>query len=226
MTQKATVLGASGGIGRAISDALCDRGWTTRRVTRRDDGLDWEDPGAAEAALGRLAEDGPFDLIFDATGALIIDDAGPEKKLEAIDPAAMLRQFAVNAVGPALVLKRYEKLLPVSGRSVIATLSARVGSIGDNGLGGWISYRASKAALNQIVRTAAIEIRRKRPDAICVALHPGTVRTGLSRPFVDPEQDGIFAPEEAAAKLIDVIEGLQPDQSGGLYDYAGRQIPW
>ena len=214
---KALVLGATGGIGAAIAGqipgAIC---------LSRKDGLDWQNPEAAEKALGGL--DGPFELIFDATGALTIDGIGPEKKLGAVDAQAMAAQFAVNAIGPALLLRHYDRLMPRSGRAVFATLSARVGSIDDNRLGGWVSYRAAKAALNQIVKTASIEIARSRPDAIVVALHPGTVQTDLSQRFVGNRT--VFEPEDAARRLLSVLRGLGPADSGGFFAYDGSAIPW
>ncbi len=149
----------------------------------------------------------------------------PEKSWRDLDPAHMARAFAVNAIGPALLMKHFLPLLPRQGRSVFATLSARVGSIGDNRLGGWYSYRASKAALNQFVRTAAIELGRRQPGAICVALHPGTVSTPLSAPFVKAGLD-VQTPEEAAARLLDTIEGLGPGSSGGFFDHRGNPVPW
>ncbi|MEM7424037.1 MAG: SDR family NAD(P)-dependent oxidoreductase [Pseudomonadota bacterium] len=217
--ERCLVLGATGAIGAALSARLPG----AIRLSRAD-GLDWTRPDRAEEALSAAAASGPFDLIIDATGALVIDGRGPEKQLKAIDPHAMAVQFAVNAIGPALVFKHHDVLLPRSGRSVIATLSARVGSIGDNRLGGWVSYRASKAALNQIVRTAAVEIARKRPEAIVVALHPGTVATPLSAPFVGSR--GTQTPDMAAQRLIDVLKGLSPEDSGGFFAYDGSQIPY
>ncbi|MEM9140848.1 MAG: SDR family oxidoreductase [Pseudomonadota bacterium] len=214
------VLGATGAIGSALVAALSERGPIVG--LSRVDGLDWWDPDRAEATL--LAQEGPFDLIFDATGALHIDTFGPEKRLAAIDAGAMAAQFAVNAIGPALVLKHYNRLLPRTGRSVFATLSARVGSIGDNRLGGWIAYRSAKAALNQIVRTAAIEIARKRPDAVVVAMHPGTVKTPLTTPVIgDRPAD---TPAEAADRILAVLDGLGAENSGGFYAYDGTEIPW
>ena len=167
---------------------------------------------------------GPFDVILDATGALQIDGHGPEKKLAAIDAAAMAAQFAVNAIGPALVLKHHDRLMPRDRRAIFATLSARVGSIGDNRLGGWVSYRAAKAALNQIVRTAAIEIARKRPQAIVVALHPGTVATPLSSPIARGRETHI--PDQAASDLLQVLARLTPADSGGFFAYDGQTVPW
>lgn len=221
--ESALVLGATGGIGSAISDALSASGTRVQRLSRSD-GLDWMYPASAEAAL--LTHSGPFDLVFDATGALVIDGQVPEKKLAAIDATAMAAQFAVNAIGPAMVFKHFETLLPEARPSVLATLSARVGSIDDNSLGGWVSYRAAKAGLNQIVRTAAIEIRRKRPEAICVALHPGTVLTDLSAPIVGRGSRRTVTADVAARNLLGVIAALEPQDTGSFFAYDGSRIPW
>jgi len=137
----------------------------------------------------------------------------------------MARAFALNAIGPALLMKHMLPNLPREGKSVFATLSARVGSIGDNRLGGWFSYRASKAALNQVVRTAAVELRRRRPEAICVALHPGTTDTKLSSPFRKSDLD-VQSPDIAAQRLLSVIDRLGPDDSGSFFDHRGETIPW
>jgi NAD(P)-dependent dehydrogenase (short-subunit alcohol dehydrogenase family) len=219
---KALVIGASGGIGGSLAEALRGRGAVVVGLSRRDDGLDLTDETSIAGAAGRL--EGPFDLILDATGALEIAGHGPEKSIAGIDPAAMAAQFAVNAIGPALLLKHFHGRLPRTGRGVFATLSARVGSIGDNRLGAWISYRAAKAALNQIVRTAAIEIARKRPEALVVALHPGTVRTALTERYAGSHPT--VAPEAAAANLLAVIDRLTPADSGGFFAWDGRPIPW
>lgn len=217
---KALVLGHSGAIGAAVAHALSARASITG--LSRADGLDWQDPARAEAVLRAL--DGPFEIIFDATGALHIGDHRPEKRLLAIDAEAMIAQFSVNALGPSLVLKHHDQLMPRTGRSIFATLSARVGSIEDNRLGGWIGYRAAKAALNQIVRTAAIEVARKRPEALVVALHPGTVKTPLTTPVIgDRPAD---APAVAANRMLAVLDGLGAENSGGFYAYDGSQIPW
>lgn len=221
--ERAMVLGATGGIGSAFVRRLEHLGGVTG-LSRRD-GLDWTEPARAEAALDRAVDEaGPFDLVIDATGALQPGGYAPEKKMAAVDAAGMAAHFAINAIGPALVLKRHERLLVPEGRSVFATLSARVGSIGDNRLGGWVSYRASKAALNQIVRTAAIELTRRRPQAVCVALHPGTVATPLSESFAGGRAR--LSPDQAAGRLLEVIAGLGPEQSGGFFAYDGRAIPW
>jgi len=164
-------------------------------------------------------------LVIDATGFLHGDGFAPEKSLREISAAHMQKSFAINAIGPALLMKFLLPLLPRDGKSVFATLSARVGSIGDNNIGGWYSYRASKAALNQLVHTAAIELRRTRPEAICVALHPGTVATPLSAPFAKAGLD-VRTAEEAVRDLLAVIEGLAPTQSGGFFDYKRVELPW
>jgi len=213
------LIGASGGVGNALAKALGSAQLTT--LSRSADGLDLTDEAGIAAAAKRI--DGPFDLIFDATGALEIDGHGPEKALSQIDPQAMAAQFALNAIGPALLLKHFGPKLSREGRAVFATLSARVGSIGDNRLGGWISYRASKAALNQIVRTASVEMTRRNPESIVVALHPGTVQTPLTRKYVG---DKATPPDEAAANLVRVLHDLRPQHTGGFFDYAFKEIPW
>lgn len=219
---RALVIGDTGGIGAAVKAALAARGDEAVGVSRRRDGLDLTREPTIAAAAARLS--GPFDLIFGATGALAVDGCGPEKTIAALDPAAMAAQFAANAVGPALLLKHLHPLLPGTGRAVFAVLSARIGSIGDNRLGGWIGHRAAKAALNQIVRTAAIEIARKRPEAILVALHPGTVDTPLSRPYRGNR--AVVSPAEAAANLLAVIDGLTPADNGGFFAWDGAPVPW
>lgn len=225
----AVVIGSSGGIGAAATQALADSGGFARVMgfsRRSDPALDLLDEASIEAAA-RSAKETSLELrlVFDATGFLHGREYGPEKSLSAIDPAHMAHAFAINAAGPALLMKHFLPLLPRTGKSVFATLSARVGSIGDNGLGGWYSYRASKAALNQFVHSAAIELKRRAPEAVCVALHPGTVDTGLSGGFAKQGLE-VRQPAEAAALLIDVIDGLSADKSGGFFDYSGAQVPW
>ena len=219
--QRALVIGASGGIGRALAAELERRRVAVTGLSRSEHGFDVTDPGSVSRILGEL--DGPFDAVLVATGILAPGDGAPEKSMAQIDAARMAEVIAVNAIGPALVLAHVPRLLPRDGRSVVAVLTARVGSIGDNDLGGWYSYRASKAAANQIVRTAAIEIGRKRKEAVVVALHPGTVATPFTEGYPGHRK---VAADEAAGHLIDVIESLTPGQSGGFFDYAGREIPW
>ncbi|WP_275784168.1 SDR family NAD(P)-dependent oxidoreductase [Pararhizobium gei] len=223
---KATVIGASGGIGAAFADRLADdpNCAVLVRLSRSGTGLDLNDESTIHtAAAGIKQQHGGMDLVFDATGALEIEGVGPEKSLRAIDPVAMARQFAVNATGPALILKHFVPLMPRGRRAVFATLSARVGSIGDNKLGGWIGYRAAKAALNQIVKTASVEIARTHPQAVVVALHPGTVATSLTAPFRHGEGT---QPQDAAAQLIGVLDGLQASSTGGFFAYDGQAIEW
>lgn len=224
---KVTVIGASGGIGRALAETLeaDPRCGLVLRLSRSADGLDLMDEASIVDAATRaavLADE--YDLIFDATGALEIAGQGPEKTIRALDPQVMAAQFAVNAIGPALLIKHFTPLMPRGRRAVFATLSARVGSIGDNRLGGWISYRAAKAALNQIVRTASIEIARSRSQALVVALHPGTVDTSLSAGF--NSNHTVFRPEDAARNLLAVIDALPANATGGFYAYDGRAIEW
>lgn len=220
--QRSLVIGASGAIGTALASALEERGFEVVRLSRSGDGLDLTDEASVARVLGAL--DGPFALILVASGALEIGGAGPEKTIRAISGTAMMDQFALNAVGPALVLKHAQDLLPKEGRAVFAALSARVGSIGDNRLGGWVSYRAAKAALNQIVHTAAIELKRTHPDAIAVSLHPGTVKSPLTEAYLGRHPS--VTPEESAENLLSVIDGLSPDDSGDFFDWAGKPIPW
>ena len=182
-----------------------------------------------EPSIIRCAQDvatgGVVHLVIDATGILHDARFAPERSWREIDPAHMAHSFALNATGPALLLKHFLPLLPREGKAVFATLSARVGSIGDNGLGGWYAYRASKAALNQLVRTAAVELRRRKPDAICLSLHPGTVETGLSAPFARGGLD-VQTPDLAAQRLVEVINGLAPADNGSFRDHRGDTIPW
>jgi NAD(P)-dependent dehydrogenase (short-subunit alcohol dehydrogenase family) len=225
----AVVIGASGGIGRAIAEAL-ERGGHFAEVVRLSrsgtSALDITlEQSIAQAAADVAARGGELRLVFDATGFLHDDDFQPEKSWTQIDPEHMRKSFATNAIGPALLMKHFLPLLASDGRAVFATLSAKVGSIGDNELGGWYAYRAAKAALNQLVKTASVELKRRKPRAICVALHPGTVATGLTGPF-DKSGLDVQTPADAAALLLAAIDGLQPDDSGGFLDRFGQRLPW
>ena len=182
-----------------------------------------------EAAIAEAAEAlGPVDLVLVSTGMLRDEALGlPEKAMRALSAEGLMRTFLVNAVAPALVAKHVLPRTPRTGRALFAALSARVGSIEDNRLGGWHAYRASKAALNQLVRTLSVELKRTRPEALCVALHPGTVDTALSKPFqggVTPER--LFAPDRAAGHLLDVLAGLSPEDSGGFFAWDGARVPF
>lgn len=219
--ENALILGATGGIGQAVAATLRGRGVAVTGLSRAD-GLDLADPEAVEQVLGAVS--GPFDLIFVATGILALPGASPEKSLRAVTAADMAGVFAVNTIGPALILRHAGRLLRRDGRGVVAVLSARVGSIGDNQLGGWYSYRASKAALNQIVHGAAIELGRSHRQSVVVALHPGTVAT----PFTASHQatHPTVAPEVAASDLLGVLDRLSPADTGGFHDWAGQVVPW
>ena len=225
----AVVVGAGGGIGAALFRHLAARTAFDRVVAcgrAETVALDLlSEASIADAAAQMRALGRDLRLVIDATGFLHGEGYAPEKSLRDIDPAHFARAYAVNATGPALQMTHLLPLLPRRGKAVFATLSARVGSIGDNRLGGWYAYRASKAALNQIVRTASIELRRRSPDAVCLALHPGTVDTGLSSPFARAGLE-IQAPDAAASRLLDVVDRVQAADSGGFLDHRGEPVPW
>ena len=218
------ILGASGGIGGALARPCAPRGEDVTALSRSVDGFDTTDEDSVAHHLGGLA---PFDRIVVATGALEIAGAEPEKTVKAIRAQAMADQFALNAIGPALVLSHAHSLLPRDRRAVFAVLTARVGSIGDNRLGGWYAYRGAKAAQNMFTRTLSVEWARSRRNVICVALHPGTTDTALSRPFqgnVPPEK--LFPAERTVRQLLAVIDGLRPTDSGRFLAWDGSDIPW
>ncbi|MBF9035034.1 SDR family NAD(P)-dependent oxidoreductase [Rhodobacterales bacterium HKCCE2091] len=221
MAERALIIGASGGIGAALCAALEARGAEVTGLSRSGDGLDVTDAASLDRVLG--AVEGPFDRIVVATGILAPEGGAPEKSLDAIDAAAMARVFAVDALGPALVLRHAPRLLPREGRSVLGVLTARVGSIGDNRMGGWYSYRAAKAAANQITHSAAIEIGRRYKEAVVVALHPGTVATPFTASYTGHDK---VSPEQAAENLIAVMDGLTHADTGGFFDWAGKPVPW
>lgn len=174
--------------------------------------------------MAGLADLGQLDGVIVATGALRVAGGAPEKSLRSLQADAMLAQFAVNAMGPALVLKHALPLVRRDRRAVIAVLTARVGSIGDNGLGGWYSYRAAKAAANQLVHSAAIELGRTHKQAVCVAYHPGTVATDFTAQYLGrhPSVTG----DEAAQNMLRVLDGLTVHDSGGFFDWSGSRVPW
>ena len=223
LPRRALVLGSSGGIGAALVAHLAATGWEVVGLSRSEDGLDLTDESSLKDHAARLAGQ-HFDWIVVATGILAVDGVDPERAFRQLDPAVMLRSYAVNAVGPALAVKHFAGLLPRDRPSVFAALSARLASVGDNRLGGWMSYRASKTALNQLLRCAAIELRRKRPEACIVGLHPGTIETEMSRPYAR----GRFTADAqtCATQLAGVLSARQPQDSGFVFDYAGERIPF
>ena len=225
--QAAVVIGASGGIGAAVAGLLRASGRfaVVHALSRSETGLDLEDEASiAEAAAG-VAEGAPPTLVFVATGVLH-HGFEPERGYRALTADHMMRDYRINTVGPALVARHFLPLLPRDRRAVFAALSARVGSIGDNRLGGWHSYRASKAALNMVLRNLAVELGRTHPQAVVAGLHPGTVDTALSQPFqrgVKPET--LFTAEHSAGRLLAVIDGLTPADGGGVFAWDGARIP-
>ena len=223
---RALVIGASGAIGAAMlqqlgADGRCGLALGLHRQSRP--AINFDDEASIALAAAALAPQGPFHLIVNAVGLLHRDGVMPEKKLGDLSYAQLEATFRANTFGPALVLRHFSPLLDRQ-RAVLALLSAKVGSIGDNRLGGWYGYRASKAALNMLVKTAAIELRRTQPQAVLVALHPGTVASGLSRPFKG-DQIG-RAPDLAAAQMLQVLEQLGPADSGSFVAYDGQRLPW
>ena len=227
----AVVIGASGGIGGALADALEEEAghakvWRFGRSLAGEAHLDLTDEASIEAAAARVAAGPPPALILVATGILGEGERGPEKALRDLDPDWLARVFAINTIGPALVAKHFLPLMPRTGAPVFAALSARVGSISDNRLGGWHGYRASKAALNMLIRNFAIDAARHNNRSIVVALHPGTVDTKLSAPFRGSVAPGkLFDRERAALQLLDVVEGLKPGDSGKCFAWDGAEIP-
>ncbi len=231
------VIGAGGGIGAALVDALADSAGvaTVHALTRnpsdhaksqvRTGRTDITDEASVIEAAGAI--DGALDLVIVATGILHSGEIQPERRIKEIDADAMQTVYLINTVGPAIVAKHFLPKLAKSGPSVFAAISARVGSISDNRLGGWTSYRASKAALNMVLKTFAIEHARSRRESVIAALHPGTVDTQLSEPFSKRVPDGkLFEPARSAAYLLDVIEGLRPEDSGGFFAWDGSRIDY
>ena len=225
----AVVIGAAGAIGGALSELLSssDHFSTVVNLSRAGSpALDLSSEDTILAAAAHVVESGhPLRLVIDATGFLHGEGAMPEKTWRDLEPGRLAHSFAINTIGPALLMKHFLPLLSRDSKAVFATLSARVGSISDNQLGGWYGYRASKAALNQMVRTAAIELKRCSPSAICVALHPGTVESELSAPFARSGLD-VRSPRKAALELLGVIEALTPEDTGTFLDQRGDRPPW
>ena len=226
---RALVWGASGGIGGACVAALeaNPRVADVIAASRKAAApwcFDLEDERSIEAVAQSVAAEGPVDLVLVATGVLL---PNPEKSWRQLDSAVLSRAYAINAIGPALIAKHTLGLLRRDTKSVFACISAKVGSIEDNRLGGWHAYRASKAALHMLVRNLAIELRQRNSQALCVALHPGTVDTGLSRPFqsaVDPRK--LQTPAESARRMLATLDALKPADTGKLWAYDGSPIPF
>ncbi len=232
----ALVIGAGGGLGHALVQALSadtdpdgyERVLSLGRSTLP--ALDYDDEASLSAAAAWVAQqcaEQSLDLrlLIVATGFLHGESGLPERSWSQLDTDYLSHVFRINAIGPALVMKHFLPLMPKQGRCVAGFVSAKVGSIGDNALGGWYGYRASKAALNQLVKTAAIELTRRNRQSVCVALHPGTLATALSQPFAKTGLT-VRTPASAAAELLSVLARLQAKDSGTLIDYTGKVLPW
>ena len=237
---RVAVIGASGGIGQALCCAFANQKPTHQlyAVSRSGDvlkgtgitplRLDLQDEGSISAAAEQIKSDGPLDMVLVATGLLTDQTRGitPEKTLRHQSAEAFAHVFAVNTFGPALIAKHFLPLLARKQRVVFAALSARVGSISDNRLGGWHAYRASKAALNMLIKTYALEIGRQNDQAVIVGLHPGTVATALSADFTGSSSGRtVFSADQSALYLLDVLAGLKAKDSGKVFDWAGKEIP-
>lgn len=225
--EAAVVIGATGGVGAAVVEQLRASGryGVVHALSRSGTGLDLEDEATIAAAATTIGQGPAPTLVFVATGVLH-NGPSPERTYRSLSAEHLLRDYRVNAIGPALVAKHVLPLLPRDRRAVFVALSARVGSIGDNRLGGWHAYRASKAALNMILTNLSIEMARSHPQAVIAGLHPGTVDTALSRPFqkgVSPER--LFTPDRSAHALLTVLDGLTPADSGGVFAWDGVRIP-
>lgn len=231
----AMIFGASGGIGRAFvqllaTDPCFKQIYAGARKLQAFDAnnvlpftFDLTDEDSIERAVG--AVDGPLDLVVVATGMLCEAKIKPEKSLRDLDGVKLARYFALNTIGPSLIAKHTLGKLNRKSPAVFAAISARVGSIGDNRLGGWYGYRASKAALNMMIKTAAIEVARRNKTACVIGLHPGTVDTSLSQPFQANVPEGkLFTPDQSAQYLYDVITTRTPDHTGRVFAWDGQEV--
>ena len=220
---RALVFGASGGIGQAFIRFLENKLGSENvvKISRSFDGFEISD----EEKILKFSEsiEGSFNLIINATGVLQTTEEGPEKTINVVKQKLMIDMMTINAIGPALLLKNFSKKLDKTKFSVFVNLSARVGSITDNRLGGWISYRSSKAALNQIIKTSSIEINRRNKNAICVGLHPGTVKTSFTEKFQNTTET--ISPDESVKMMMKVVENLSVDDNGYCFAYDGKVIP-
>ncbi len=233
----ALVVGANGGLGKAFVDALLTdphvrsvHAWSRDAISKQHPKLSARaiDAGDEDAVREAARHIERLTLIIIATGVLHRSDGlAPEKSWKALDPANMMESFRINTVLPAIIAKHTLPKVPRKGKSVVCALSARVGSVSDNRLGGWYSYRSSKAALNQILKCLSIELRRTHPEAVCLGLHPGTVDTGLSEPFQSSMTQGhhLFSPEESATQLLRVINQAADQQSGTILAWDGSVVP-
>jgi len=239
MKKKVAIIGSSGAIGNAVAEILLDDDdeiETIYKFSRNDPKensdrvknlfLDIEDEESIKNCIKNLPENIKFDLIFVATGILHNNnDIFPEKSIKDINQSKLEKVLLVNTIGPTLVGKYFIPHLRKDSKSIFAFLSARVGSISDNKLGGWYSYRASKTALNQIIKNFSIEVRRSNPNAIFIGLQPGTVKSFLSKPFEkNVRSENLFTPEYSASKMLEVIDNLSLEDTGKVYAWDGEEI--
>lgn len=231
------IIGASGGIGSAFAQILAARESVQRVVgTYRSTPPSWEDAKVEwapldvtdESAVARLARDlGEIDWLINAAGLLHEGAHGPEKRVAQVEPEFVMQNFRVNTLPTLLLAKHMAPLMRHGRPAIFATVSARLGSIGENGLGGWYSYRASKAALNMVIKNLSIELRRTHPQLVLASLHPGTTDTALSKPFQrNVPADALFTPGYSVNCMLQVLEGLSPEDSGGFWSFDGEALPW
>ena len=222
----ALIIGSSGTIGGAFLELLDNNPLCSSVVgihRHSEHSINYQHPGSIETCAAALSQEAPFQLIINTIGVLHSSDWMPEKKLDDLNAEQLMELMKINAIGPALTIRHFSKLLDPKN-SIMVTLSAKVGSIEDNRLGGWYSYRASKAALNMLIKTASIEWARTKPNTALISMHPGTVNSGLSKPFRG-EQIGRPA-HDAAADMFRVIESLKKEDSGSFISYSGERLPW
>jgi len=238
MKKTIAIIGSSGAIGNSICEVLLNKYPIkklykfSRKIQTKDTDkiknivIDIEDENSIKESVKHIPGDVKFDLIFVATGLLHNEnEIFPEKSIKDINIEMFQKVLLVNAIGPALIGKYFIPLLKKDNKSVFAFLSAKVGSISDNKIGGWYSYRASKAALNQIIKNFSIEIRRNNNNAIFVGLQPGTVKSFLSKPFQkNVNKQKLFTPEDSAKNLLKVINSLDYEDSGKLFSWNGEEI--
>jgi NAD(P)-dependent dehydrogenase (short-subunit alcohol dehydrogenase family) len=229
----ALIIGSNGGVGAALLAQLEGDGsyakaiGLSRSTEVSVNYLDETSLAKAAQSVASLCATSNLQLrlLVVATGFLHGEQGQPERSFTNLDSAYLTHVFQINTLGPALVMKYFLPLMPKTGRCVAGFISAKVGSISDNALGGWYGYRASKAALNQLVKTSAIELARRNKDSICVSLHPGTVATALSEPFAKTGLN-VRPASSAASELLAVLAGLQPSDTGCLVDYQGLKLPF
>jgi NAD(P)-dependent dehydrogenase (short-subunit alcohol dehydrogenase family) len=224
----AVIIGGTGAIGESIANEINKIGFSDilKIGTKTTPSIDFNNENTILDAIEFVKKKNkPISIFFDATGILHENNVMPEKSLKKIEFEFVKKNFLINAIGPALLIKHFAPLLDKDEKSVFASLSAKVGSISDNGYGGWYSYRASKAALNQFIKTASIEMKVKNRNAIFVALHPGTVRSNLSEPFQKTNLK-IQNPEESAKHLVKIINSIDQSQTGKFFNWDGSEIPW